>query len=258
MPRRFVGPSVYSSIVCIIAKGTARWAGLLPQIPRPRCHQRRGSDADDADQACQPGEVPGVARVEIQIIGMRCRGDQQIGESATRPSSFVDHSSDDKPIAACGCRVEGNRLGAASQPPATAFGAWPPRSGRPRAGAGGQLGSGDGGNRDLVGQGGGNGGVVPVDHDRGSSRPEVMSPGLVDGPVEIPAESAGSIRTVVPTRFSTSSRGRRCVGLVGIGRNRPPALPLRVTTNVSPAATASITLALSLRSSSAEWSCSWR
>ena len=35
-----------------------------------------GSDADDADQACQPGEVLGVARVEIQIIGMRCRGDQ--------------------------------------------------------------------------------------------------------------------------------------------------------------------------------------
>ena len=59
----------------------------------------------------------------------------------------------------------------------------------------------------------------------------------------------GSIRTAEAAEFSTSSLVTKVRRPGRIGRSSATGSPFRVTTNVSPAATASITLALSLRSS---------
>lgn len=52
----------------------------------------RLSDGNDADQVLEPREVVGVATVEIQTIRVRRRGDQQIGEPASRLASFMYRS----------------------------------------------------------------------------------------------------------------------------------------------------------------------
>ena len=53
------------------------------------------SDGDDANEFLQSSEVIAVSSVEIEVIGVRGRGDQQVCKSAPRRPSFADDGGND-------------------------------------------------------------------------------------------------------------------------------------------------------------------
>jgi hypothetical protein len=74
----------------------AHWTGL--------------SYGDDADEFLKSGEVIGVSGVEMELIGMCGRGDQQVGESASWCRSFADDGGNDESVAPYCGSVEPDRF----------------------------------------------------------------------------------------------------------------------------------------------------
>ena len=70
----------------------------------------RTSHAHDAHQLPQPVEVGGVAGVQLQMVRVSGRRNQQIGQPAARVAAPVHRGGHHQAVAAGGCGVEGQRL----------------------------------------------------------------------------------------------------------------------------------------------------
>jgi hypothetical protein len=102
------------SLVRCSATPQGHWSpssfGALADSRSETAHGGCLSDGDDADEFLQPGEVIAVSCVQIELIGVCGRGDQQVCESAPRRPSFADHSGNDESIAPYGGSVELDRF----------------------------------------------------------------------------------------------------------------------------------------------------
>ena len=175
-------------------------------------------------------------------------GDEQVGDPAPMGATGLDDSGYELTVATRGNDIEGNRFESRlellqSSLPTGSLGA-----SRGEMGTCGQLSEGDSTDRCVVGECRADIRVVPIDDDDVSSSPvdiyrlwstmrsrsDLNCSRSTWGP-----EAASAMRSVFGTKVRRSRR---------IGRNSATGTPLRVTTKVSPDATASMTFALSLRS----------
>jgi len=68
------------------------------------------SDSDHPNQFLQPIEVGGVAGVEVEVMSVSGRGDQQVGEPGPGMRAFAQRGRCHEAITACGRSIERDRL----------------------------------------------------------------------------------------------------------------------------------------------------
>lgn len=181
----------------VISKSIATWANadeaLVPRRGPYVGGGRTGpglSHADDLDQSPEAVEVVRISRVERKSVGMRGRGDEQVGNAATMETTDPQDCGDDLTIAAGSRGIEGDGVEGRLNLLQASLSTCPFVTGRGEMRPSGQFGKSDGADRRLVGKCGSDGGVIPLDEHGRVEQAEGHLQALIDHAIEVGSEFA--------------------------------------------------------------------